>query len=498
MLGGETVDSTLVLIVAPSGRDGTLTEKLLRDGGIEAEVCRDVAELCGRIGASAAVALIDERVLDAAAMESLRDALKDQGDWSDFPIVVFSARSTPRRNATADVGALGNVTFLDRPVQVRTMLAAVQAAIRARQRQYQVRRAIALREQFLAMLGHELRNPLASIRLAVEAMEQTGGGDSPRQRSVIDRQSLHLARLVDDLLDVARVTHGKVVLQRGPLDIAELVRACFLAHRPAASRISYSLSGADEDHWVEGDHLRLEQIVNNLLTNAIKYTPRGSVNVELRTESGSVALHVRDSGIGIAPETLPRVFDLFSQADRSLDRAQGGLGLGLAVVRGLVDLHGGEVEARSAGLGHGSEFIVTLPRVAKPEARETSSAAPTRRRDPRRVVIVDDNEDLREMLEVLLVSAGHDVTTAEDGPSGLEQILERKPDVALVDLGLPGFDGYELARRARAAGQTMLLVAVSGYGQPEDRRRALAAGFDEHLKKPVAFEDLESAILRTG
>jgi len=493
-------DSELVLVLTPAGRDATLTATLLADEGLEAARCADIAELCAKVHDGAAVALLDERVLDSDALACLGTALREQGDWSDLPIVVFSASSRPRQRGAVDTSALGNVTFLDRPVQVRTMLAAVRAAIRARRRQYQVRRAIALREQFLAMLGHELRNPLGSIRLAIEAMgKDPDARERERQRAVIDRQSLHLARLVDDLLDVARVTHGKVVLQRGPINLAELVRECFVAHQPSArgGLLVYSLKGDGRPLWVDGDRLRLEQIVNNLLTNAIKYTPRGGhVDVELCSAGAMLELRVRDSGIGIAPETLPRVFDLFAQADRSLDRAQGGLGLGLTVVRGLAELHGGTVEARSEGLGRGSEFIVTLPRGAASDAQRPSNAAPAAAGEPRRVVIVDDNEDLREMLEILLASAGHDVSVAEDGPSGLDSILDRKPDVALVDLGLPGFDGYELARRVRAAGEETMLVAVSGYGQPDDRRRALEAGFNEHLKKPVGFEELEAAIHR--
>jgi CheY-like chemotaxis protein len=275
---------------------------------------------------------------------------------------------------------------------------------------------------------------------------------------------------------------------------------------------------------VHGDRLRLEQVASNLLTNAIKYTPRGgSVKVTLRRsksrETDCFELHVADTGVGIAADALERIFDLFAQADRSLDRSQGGLGLGLTVVQGLVGLHGGRVEARSEGLCRGSELIVTLPTAdARPQdaARVSTRPPPAPPAPPppepssvdvvvqaqetsedevggagsRRVVIVDDNDDLREMLEMLLSSAGHDVTTAADGPSGLDRILERRPDAAFVDLGLPGFDGYELARRVRAGERDTLLVAVSGYAQPEDRRRALDAGFDDHLKKPVGFEQL--------
>ncbi len=494
----EGAGSERVLVCAPAGRDALLTKKLLSNAHIEAVVCDTIEEVCARMREGAAAALLDERILDLAAADCLRRALREQGEWSDFPIVVFSAGGRHRVPIEPGTSWLGNVTFLDRPVQTRTMIAAVHAAVRARHRQYQARRAMALREQFLAMLGHELRNPLASIRLAIESMPSGGSEAAQKRHAIIDRQSAHLTRLVDDLLDVARVTHGKIALQRERVDVSEVVRSCFLAQRPAAQQaaLDFSLRGADEERWVDGDRLRLEQIVNNLLSNAIKYTPSGEVVIELLSTEETVEIEVRDSGIGMTEATIARVFELFSQADESLDRSEGGIGLGLTVVRWLVELHEGTVEARSEGLGRGSSFVVKLPRVHTPSGIRQSNR-PEGHDVAKTIVVVDDNEDLREMLGEMLVVAGHDVVAiAGDGREGLSEILRRQPDAAFVDLGLPGLDGFEVARRAREAGFESLLVAVSGYGQRDDRRRALAAGFDDHMKKPIDLRALEAAIRR--
>jgi signal transduction histidine kinase/ActR/RegA family two-component response regulator len=498
----ESTDSELVLVCAPAGRDAALTKRLLERANIDAVICKTVEEVCARMSAGAAVALLDERVLDSRTSKCLLEALGEQGEWSDFPIVVFSAASRSRQHDGVESGSLGNVTFLDRPVQVRTMVAAVQVAVRARRRQYQVRRAITLREQFLAMLGHELRNPLASIRLAVESMPREVPLEVAKRQTIIDRQSAHLAHLVDDLLDVARVTNGKVALRRERVDLSEVVRSCFLALRPRAERAGLAafLTGDSTPRWIDGDRLRLEQIVNNLLGNAIKYTEKGSLTAALRSPDDRVELELTDTGVGMTAATCAGVFDLFAQADVSIDRAAGGMGLGLTVVRGLVDLHGGTVEARSRGPGKGSSFIVSFPSsvsedsIAKDVCRNTS--APRASNDTKTIVVVDDNNDIREMLSEVLALAGHDVSTAADGREGLESILNRHADAAFVDLGLPIIDGYEVARRARAAGCDALLVAVSGYGQHDDRVRALDAGFDDHMKKPVDLDLLESAIRR--
>ena len=472
-----------------------MTCELLERAHIAAVVCKSLVELLEKLGEGAAAALLSEDALTPAAIASVTAALRAQPPWSDFPIVVFGDRRPEA--PLGGLASLGNLTYLDRPVQVRTMLAAVRGALRGRLRQYDARRAIDSRDQFLAMLGHELRNPLAAITLSSDLLRRNPVEErAARQLEVIDRQSKHLARLVDDLLDVARVTYGKVVLHAETVDLAEIVRNTFSVQQSASGRddLEYSDEIAPS-LLVRGDRVRLEQIVANLVGNAIKYTkPGGRVRVEAFAErlGGEAVLRVVDTGVGIAPEMLEHVFELFAQVDTNLERAKGGMGLGLTVVKSLVQLHGGTVLVRSAGLGHGSEFEVRFPLLA--DAPEVKVEGPRESVPPRSIVLVEDSEDIRVTLGELLTIAGHRVTTASDGPMGVEQILAVQPEIAFVDIGLPIFDGYEVARRVRSAGAKVKLVAVTGYGQADDVKRAHAAGFDAHLKKPVGLDELEDAM----
>ncbi len=344
------------------------------------------------------------------------------------------------------------------------------------------------KDEFLAMLGHELRNPLAAITTAATVIERSGGVSHPTARTatdIIQRQSRHLARLLDDLLDVGRVMTGKIMLERRRVDLSEIVKGAvdgFVASRaPSAQKIAMALDPV----WVSGDPGRIEQIVVNLLTNACKYTPAdGAITVIVTPEGGNGVLRVRDTGLGMEPELLGKVFDLFVQGRRTLDRSEGGLGIGLTLVRRLVELHGGSVAALSDGAGKGSEFEVRLPAVepAK-EATQTAAVATLLRRE---ILLVEDNPDAREMLRLLLEIGGHTVHEAGDGSSAVELAQRMKPDIAFIDIGLPGMDGYEVARSIRAAlGRKVVLVALTGYGLPEDERRAKSAGFDEHIVKPV-------------
>jgi len=323
-----------------------------------------------------------------------------------------------------------------------------------------------------------------------------------RAREVIMRQNAHLARLVDDLLDVARVTSGKIVLTRQPLDLAEAVQrgvaTLAASGRSAHHRVTLDL----EPVWANVDDTRLEQVVANLVGNALRFTPPdGTIAVTLRAAGGEAVLEVRDSGMGIAPEMLPRVFDMFVQGARGSDGGPGGLGLGLTLVQRIAELHDGTVEAASDGPGRGSVFTLRLPAMPAPPAPvpRRAPASPTNGGTRRRVVIVEDNGDAREMLRFALELAGHEVHEAHDGPSGLATILRLRPDVAIVDVGLPELDGYEVARRVRAAAHSAIhLIALTGYGQPDDRRQALEAGFDAHLVKPVEPDALQAAIAASG
>lgn len=346
------------------------------------------------------------------------------------------------------------------------------------------------KDEFLAMLGHELRNPLGAISNAVAIMETAGLSEesSRRTQAIISRQSRHLARIVDDLLDVSRVMSGKVFLNRQRLDLAEAVRHCVAALEETHRTGQHSLHLDLEPAWVDADPTRIEQIVSNLLQNAAKYTPgAGRIDIQVRAADGKATLVVRDSGIGIAERLLPQIFDVFVQAPAQLDRAQGGLGIGLALVQRLVTLHGGTVSAASEGAGKGSVFTVQLPLAAETGSAGSIPAPRAASGEGCRVLLVEDNEDNRQTLAAVLTIYGHTVTEAANGSEGLRLAVADKPEVAVVDIGLPGIDGYELARRLRStpATSSIRLVAVTGYGQAEDRQRALDAGFDTHLVKPV-------------
>ena len=356
------------------------------------------------------------------------------------------------------------------------------------------------KDEFLAMLGHELRNPLAPISTALSLMKMRDDGALREERAVIERQIHHVVQLVDDLLDVSRITRGKIELRREILSVRDVVTTAAEMALPLVEERRHRLSlDVEEGLFVEGDARRLAQVLSNLLNNAAKYTPDGGVlRLRASRDADVVTISVLDDGTGIDADLLPRVFDLFTQATQTSDRAKGGLGLGLAIVKSLVELHGGSVFAKSEGPGKGSEFVIHLPASGPPAER---GAAPTRKGDRtssgKRVLIVDDNEDAAWLLTELLRAVGHEVEMALDGPAALGLLDGFVPDAALLDIGLPVMDGFELARRIRARFPSMLLVAVTGYGQADDRAATRAAGFDAHLVKPVDIDDvtrvLESA-----
>jgi PAS domain S-box-containing protein len=351
------------------------------------------------------------------------------------------------------------------------------------------------KDEFLAMLAHELRNPLAPIRNAVQILRIQGSTDPNLlwARDIIDRNVSQMVRLVDDLLDVSRITRGKIRLQMESLNMAAVVEQAVEISRPVidARRHQLSVSLPDEPIQVKGDSARLAQVAANLLNNAAKYTDEGGqIWLTLESENHCAVLRVRDTGVGLPQEMREEVFGLFTQVDRSSDRAQGGLGIGLTLVRRLVEMHGGRVEAFSEGPGQGSEFVVWLPILAEAPAPEPSRSASRSQpvgRAQRKILAVDDNLDAANTMAMLLRILGHDVRTAHDGSSAMEAAQAWRPDIVLLDIGLPGMDGYEVARRLRAIPdlRACILVAVTGYGQEEDRRRSANAGFDHHLVKPV-------------
>ncbi len=355
------------------------------------------------------------------------------------------------------------------------------------------------KDEFLAMLSHELRNPLGAICTAARLLEAVGSHDerAVRARDVVNRQAGHLARIVDDLLDVARVTAGRIALTPSPLDLGEVVQRSMDALRVAGRLDHHQVSTTLEPVTVNADVARMEQIVTNLVVNATKYTDRaGRIDVTVAVERDSAVLRVSDTGIGMTAEMIAGLFEPFRQGRQSLDRAQGGLGIGLALARRLVELQGGTIDASSPGPGRGSTFTVRLPRVRAEQRPEAVPMDPEPATPRMRILLVEDNTDVRDMLRTLLELGGHEVHEAGTGLDGLHMATRLGPDLALIDLGLPGLDGLEVAARIRSTpeGKRLVLVALTGYGQAKDRQRTLEAGFDFHLVKPVDPERLNDVI----
>jgi PAS domain S-box-containing protein len=365
-----------------------------------------------------------------------------------------------------------------------------------------LREADRRKNEFIRMLSHELRNPLAPIRNSIQVLDlvDAGSPNALRARQVIRRQVDHLTRLVDDLLDVTRVTSGKMVLAKASHDLAAVVRAAVEDHRALFDSQGLRLEAALPDEPVEAlvDAPRITQLLGNLLQNALKFTPAGGwVRVSMRAEGGRARIEVHDSGVGIEPALLGRLFEPFVQGEHSLERSNGGLGLGLALARGVADLHGGTLQAHSDGINQGAQFILLLPVGAvagrtQPPAPAASEPSPGPR--PLSVLVVDDNRDAGESMAVLVELLGHRAEVAYEGRDGVARILEKTPDVVFCDIGLPGMNGYELATRVRERASRPYLVAVSGYAQADDLERAAAAGFDQHIAKPATMEKLRSAL----
>jgi two-component system, sensor histidine kinase len=345
------------------------------------------------------------------------------------------------------------------------------------------------KDEFLATLAHELRNPLGAISNAVRVLELTHAEGEPARHAheAITRQIGHISHLVNDLLDVERVASGKIRLNRRPLDMAEAVRRA-VATFTGDAQLNRHVDISTEPVWINADAVRLEQVLTNIMANAVKYTPPGSwIRVALRVDDGDAVLTVEDTGFGISPKLLPFIFDLYVQADRTIDRAQGGLGIGLPLVRRLVELHGGTIVASSDGEGRGSRFTVRLRQIQPAEQSSGSAFLHDRRARPRRVLLIEDKGDAREMLRMMLELAGHVVYDAADGIRGLELLNTVHPDVGIIDIILPRMDGYQVAKRIREEphGRGMLLLALTGYGSPGDSQRSSEHGFDHHLVKPI-------------
>jgi len=482
----------------------------LERAGLACEVCEDMDSICREMRRGVGALIFTDEALAPSATRILATRLHEQAPWSEVPIIILTGLPSfeAKTRSFRELGDRTNVTLVDRPVRIASLVSAAQSALRARQRQYEIRDLMQKledrvheRDRFLAILGHELRNPLGAILLASQMIGDDGKLDREHSE-LIERQARHLTRLVNDLLDLSRVVSGKIVLQRQPVDLRQTVTQTLQTIAPLAKahNVSIEIRSSKEPLLADADPLRAEQIVSNILTNAVKYTPDGGhVIVALEQQNGNAAIRVADDGVGIAPERIGTIFELFAQAENAIGRAQGGMGIGLALVRNLVELHGGDVTAKSDGLGKGSEFVVRLPLAgADLEMPEVPAVAPQAAHVGQRyIVIVEDNADVRELLRLKLHRLGHSVDAVSDGRDGVQRIVDGRPDMALIDIGLPGIDGYQVARQVRSRmGDGIVLVAVSGFGLPEDKRKAIEAGFDDHLTKPADTGDIESILAR--
>lgn len=501
------------LLVSPNATDAEFAVNFLRERRIEARAFADLRQAMAALDEEPGCLVLIEHALIAEELPALREKLRQLPEWFDLPLILIA------RNASEFAGLVaqafpksGNVTLLERPLNPHTFTSAVEVALRAAARQRDIGdlleqrvQAVKLRDEFLAMLAHELRNPLAPMRNALYLLRRPDVGETVARTSIdiLQRQLDHIVRMVDDLMDVARLERGKVVLKKQLVDLNRSVGAaadtCLSFAQERGHRIVVDYH--DKALPVEVDSVRIEQIVSNLVHNAAKFTPQpGVIRVQTSVDGSNAQIVVEDQGIGFDPKRGDDLFDPFLQVNPSLDRTASGLGMGLTIARRLAELHGGGIRATSEGIGKGARFLVHLPLVAG-----STEALPDRhggelRAAPRRIVIVEDNADIRSTLELMLGMWGHAVNAAEDGPTGLDCILRTVPDIALIDIGLPGMNGFDLARAVRRAhpDRAIRLIAVTGYGQPADLVASTEAGFDAHLLKPVEPANLQRVLAQLG
>jgi signal transduction histidine kinase len=495
---------TRVIIHTPTGKDSRLLAQVLSKSGMTCVVCEDADNIFPVLMQGVGVLVIADEALTTEVIATLGQYLTSQASWSDVPFLILSTRRPDSPELRTRYTQLGNVTLLERPLQSITIISAVTSAMRSRMRQYEMREVNRRKDEFLAMLAHELRNPLAPVSAAAALLKMPNLDNQriARTSEIISRQVAHMAELIDDLLDVSRVSRGLVAIEKIIVDARDILSIAVEQVQPLIEQRRHHLhvSVPAGPVSVDADQKRLVQIVANLLNNAAKYTPLfGYIRLSLESVSGEVRITVSDTGIGMEASMIGQVFEMFTQAARTPDRSQGGLGIGLALVRSLVWLHGGTVEAASEGVGQGSTFTVRLPSAkphpapnSVPEIDNPSSHIPF----ARVVLIVDDNVDAAEMLARLLESAGYQTFVEHTGLGGIERAKVVEPQVFLLDVGLPDMSGIKLAKvlRSMPTMSEALMIAITGYGQESDSRDALEAGFDYHMVKPVEINSLLSII----
>ena len=497
-----------ILVLAPTAADAALSRAFLSEAGFKSQICSDLSAAGSALAESGAL-LMTEDALRSTAFEAMLRALRSQAPWSDIPVLLLSSAGADSAIVKQAMELLSNITVLERPVRITTLISGLRTAIRSRRRQYELRDRIeAMRQtdrrkdEFLATLAHELRNPLAPIRNALQILRLSRGDEqlAEQAHSMMERQTQQMVRLIDDLLDVSRITQGKLELRLERVALDTVIRNAVETARPLIHRNNHELmlDLPQQSLYLDADPVRLAQVFSNLLNNAAKYMqPGGSIWVKAEQTDAGVQVSIRDAGIGIPERSLSSIFDMFTQVDSSLEKTQGGLGIGLTLVRQLVEMHWGEVMVRSEGLDKGSEFIVSLPtaggviKAAQEDASlQQGGGGPG---DCCRVLVADDNIDAAESMKLMLELSGHEVSVVHDGRQALAEAERFRPHLALLDIGMPHLNGHEVARAIRAAdwGRDMILVALTGWGQAEDKRRSQQAGFDRHFTKPVDPQELQ-------
>jgi signal transduction histidine kinase/ActR/RegA family two-component response regulator len=512
-----------VLLLAPTVRDGEASRSVLASAGIECIVCQDLDGLCRAFAAGADVIMLPEETVQADTGGQLARLVARQPVWSDLPVVLLSRVGTESPAVATAMATLGNVSLVERPVRVSTLLSVVRSAVRARERQYQVREHLdrqreseqSLREaraaaeaasrakdEFMAALSHELRTPLTPVLATLSAWEAEDGLPSAMRHEVgMLRKNVELeARLIDDLLDLTRIAKGKLTLNPERVDVHELLRDVVEMFRGEiqAKRIVVTIAPGARTHHVRADSARLQQVFWNILRNALKFTPDGG-RIDVATADaagGCVTVAFTDTGIGMSEATLAKLFRPFEQGNDDMLRRYGGLGLGLAISKAMVDAHGGKLAATSGGLSRGATFAVTLATVAAPEFE-----APVRKAPPGpasaarrlRILLVEDHEDTAKAMRRLLTARGHEVTECRSVASAVDAADGRAFDLLLSDIGLPDGTGIDVIRQVHAR-HRLPAIALTGFGMEEDVARCLAAGFDAHLTKPVNVQRLEVVI----
>jgi signal transduction histidine kinase len=512
--------SETVVVLAPTGRDAEVTRSIFSTASIECIIAASASAAAELIRNGIGALVLTDRVLVGRPPVEIFDALAQQPSWSDLAVLAL-CRDVEHAPAVLRVlERLTNVAVLDRPTSRSALISSVKAALRGRRWQYRIRDQIkelmlaeeALRQadrrkdEFLATLAHELRNPLAPIKTGVQLMSSVDPASKQflHLRDVMDRQLTLLVKLIDDLLDVSRIVTGRVVLQRERLDLRNVVRTAVESCLPFVETAKHSLSVSlpDAAVWVRGDTGRLAQALSNLVNNAAKYTRSGgSIQVELQSTGDEAVLTVADNGLGIPSEMLDRVFEMFTQVNRTLDRSQGGLGIGLALVRNLIELHGGTVTAFSDGDNSGSAFTIRLPVASsegmdeRPSAGDGVDPALIRRM---RILVVDDNVDAADTLAMMLNERGHLTRVVYNGADALKTATDFRPEAIFCDIGMTGIGGMEVAARLRrdARFATTVLVAITGWGTDEDIRLTQQSGFDFHLTKPASSESVQRILSR--